>query len=184
MLISGKVWKYPGSIAAQQIVSSKYDKQGMSAKWAECVGYLLEDVDPDFSSAVRPGDMLLVERHLGNGHAHYYMTAIMTCRQAGITALLSESINPFFQHLAIDNGLPAWGYPGLAAFVRGGDVLQLDLASGAARNLTLGTQTQFAPLDSIVLDILAAGGSTAWALGRIGWRQTRESTVSAARGAQ
>ena len=163
MKLSGKVWKLGDNVSLADLLPLKYDDLGVNDKWAECATHVLEEVDPSFASAVRPGDIIVAGAKLGVGHAHFYRATFLACKATGIAALLAETTVDLFQRGAIDQGLPTWAYPGLNAFVNAGEQLELDLATGEARNLTRRTAASFAPLSPIVLDILAADGAFNWA---------------------
>jgi 3-isopropylmalate/(R)-2-methylmalate dehydratase small subunit len=168
MKLEGKAWVFGDSLAATDIVSAQYDKAGMSRDYAECRRHLMEDVDPAFTSAVQPGDIVIAGESLGRGHAHYYTAAVMACREAGISALLCESVNALFQRGAIDLGLLTWAFPGITSFARTGDRIEIDLATGSATNHTTGAMRQFRPVSELIMSISAAGGSLDWALERVG----------------
>jgi 3-isopropylmalate/(R)-2-methylmalate dehydratase small subunit len=171
MKLSGKVWKLGDNIGATDLVSAQYDKQGMSRQWDECAKHVLEDIEPDFAATVQPGDLIVAGENLGSGHAHYYNTAIMACKTAGVGALLGESLNGLFQRAGIDQGFTVWSFKGLNTLVETGDRLEIDLTTGAARNLTSGKTAQFKPVSQVILDIIDAGGSIGWALRRTGATQ-------------
>lgn len=177
MILEGRVWKVGDGVSATNIVSAQHDALGMSRKWSECATHLLADVDPALATAVRPGDLLVAGRDFGTGHAHYYTTAIMAAKAAGLAAMLAEDIGGLFQRAAIDFGMPACALPGIAAFVDSGDRLRIDLATGDACNLTTGAEAAFAPLPSLIVDILTAGGSRNWALRRVGADHAIQATI-------
>ena len=166
MKLSGTVWKLPGQVGATDLVPARFDDAGVNDQWEECARHLLEDVDPSLAGALKRGDIIVAGTQLGTGHAHYYRAAIMTCKFAGVGALLSDSVKELFQRASIDQGLVAWPYPGICALVSSGDHLELDLESGHALNRTTGGTANFRPLSPIVLDILRAGGSFPLALQR------------------
>ena len=168
MKLEGRVWKFGDSVGATDIVSARYDKEGMNSQWAECAKHVFEDVNPELATKVQPGDILVAGTNLGTGHAHYYTAAIMGCKFAGFGGLLAERLNGLFQRAAIDQGVPALSIAGLGGFVNNGDHLEFDLVSGAACNHTTGATRQFAPLSPIIIDILSSGGSLNWALRRVG----------------
>jgi 3-isopropylmalate dehydratase small subunit len=168
MKLSGKVWKFGDTVGATDIVGAKYDSIGMSRQWAECAKHVFEDTDPSIAGAIQPGDIVVAGESFGAGHAHYYSTAIMACKTAGITGFLVESIGGLFQRACIDFGLAAWALPGISDFVSQGDHLEIDLSTGAATNLTTGATTQFKPVSRTILDIVEADGSKNWALKRVG----------------
>jgi 3-isopropylmalate/(R)-2-methylmalate dehydratase small subunit len=168
MLLSGRVWKYGDDLRATDLVSPQYDKQGLSGQWTECAKHVLESVDPTFVAGVQRGDILVAGKNLGAGHAHYYMTAIMACRTVGLSALLGDPVSALFQRAAVDQGLLAWSFAGLHDLVTTGDLLEIDLAGGRARNLSAGRIAQLKPVAPLVLEICQAGGSRNWALRRVG----------------
>jgi 3-isopropylmalate/(R)-2-methylmalate dehydratase small subunit len=106
MILSGRVWKLGDDVGATDIVSAEYDKLGMSHQWGECAQYVLKDVRPELAGEVKPGDIVVAGRNFGTGHAHYYSTAIMACKAAGIAGLFGESVSGLFQRAAIDFGMP------------------------------------------------------------------------------
>lgn len=171
MILRGRVWKFGDELGATDLVSAAYDRFGMSRQWDECAKHLLEDIDPHFPAKVGRGDLLVAGRNLGAGHAHYYTAAIMGAHTAGIGGMLGETMGGLFRRAAIDLGVPALAVGGIAALVETGDELEVDLAAGKAVNRSNGAKIGFAAVSPIVLDILAAGGSTSWALDRIGYRE-------------
>lgn len=168
MKLSGKVWKFADGLGATDILPARYDKQGMSRQWAECATHLFEDVAPGVAGQIGEGDILVAGKGFGAGHAHYYSAAIMGGMAAGLRAFLVEGIGGLFQRGSIDFGMPAWVVPGISALVETGDRLDVDLAAGEARNGSTGATLAFGPVSPLILDILTAGGSQLWALGRVG----------------
>jgi 3-isopropylmalate/(R)-2-methylmalate dehydratase small subunit len=168
MILKAKIWKFGDSLAATDVLSSQYDRMGLSGQWNECAKHLLETIDPDFATGVEHGDLFIAGENLGLGHAHYHLSAIMACKAAGLGGLFAESINGLFQRAAIDHGLPCWSIKGVSALVDRGERVEIDLSGGTATNLATGRGQQFNPVPEIILDILKAGGSRNWALRRAG----------------
>lgn len=168
MILKGRVWTFGDELGSTDLVSAAYDKFGMSQQWAECARHLLEDIDPGFAGKISQGDLLVAGRNLGAGHAHYYTAAIMGAHTAGLGGLLGETMGGLFRRAAIDLGVPALAIAGITGLVRSGDQLEVDLGGGRATNRSTGNSIEFAPVSPIIVDILAAGGSTNWALRRIG----------------
>lgn len=171
MKLAGHAIRLGDGIGATDIVSAQYDQQGMSRQWEECARHLLEDVDPAILPAIRRGDMVIAGQNFGRGHAHYYMTAVMACKTAGLSALIADQVNVLFQRAAIDQGLLVWQIKGIHDFVTNGDGLEIDFAKGSAvRTAADGTRETllFKPLAPLIVDIVTAGGSNDWALARVG----------------
>lgn len=168
MKLQGSIWHFGDNLGATDIVSSKYDKAGMARDWEECRKHLLEDRDPGFSAAIRPGDIVIAGHNLGRGHAHYYTAAVMGCKQAGLGAILCESVNALFQRAAIDLGFLVWPFAQITEMASSGDTVTVDLVKGHLLNLTTGAEHALAPLPTLVADIVNAGSSLNWALSRVG----------------
>ena len=121
--------------------------------------YLLETVDPAFAASVLPGDLIVAGRNFGCGSAMEVAATVILA--AGIKAVLAESFSRTFYRNAINNGLVP-----VACDTRGigeGDQLEVRLVSGVAevRDVTSGVLVMGAPLPSIMLGILEAGGLVA-----------------------
>jgi 3-isopropylmalate/(R)-2-methylmalate dehydratase small subunit len=172
MKFTGDVWKFGDNIGATDLVSSAHDDIGMGRQWAECAKHVLEELDPEFPSKVKEGDILVAGEKLGVGHAHYYPAAIMGSSAAGLAGLFAESVGALFQRNAIDLGVPIWPLPGISKLVENGDRLELDLSGGKATNVTTGKTMEFKPISPVILEILEAGGSTNWGLRRVGKLQS------------
>lgn len=168
MILNGRVWKLGDKVNATDIVSAEFDQQAMAQQYDICAQHVLEDVYPDVAQKLKPGDVLVAGSSFGMGHAHYFGGAILGAREAGISAFLAESISAIFQRMAIEWGMAALEFPGIAAFVNNGDQLEFDLTTGVARNLTTNASRQFRPVPQLILDIVRDGGSSNWALRRVG----------------
>jgi 3-isopropylmalate/(R)-2-methylmalate dehydratase small subunit len=170
MRIRGNVWKFGDDLGAMDLLSARYDREGMSGNWSECAKHVLEDVEPNFPSTVQKGDILVAGYNLGAGHAHYHRAAVMACATAGLTGMFARSVNALFLRVAVDLGVPVWSFSDLADFVSSGDKLEIDLRAGVATNLTSGDRLKVTPLPDIILDILDAGSSESWAYRRVAAR--------------
>ena len=178
MKLIGKVWKFGDNLSVFDLLPAKYDELGVNENWRECAKHLLEEIEPRFPSAMRPGDIIVAGNSLGTGHAHYYRATILACKAGGIGALLATTTASLFQRAAIDQGLPVWSYPGIGSMVTGGEQLEMDLATGTARNLETGTTLQFRPLAPVILEILAADGAFNWAKRRVAQKAVQGNAAS------
>ena len=168
MKFVGRVWKLGDNVGATDLLAAQYDKAASTGKADECAKHVLEIMRPEFQADKRPGDIIVGGVNLGAGHAHYHRGAVIGSRAAGISALLAETISGLFLRGAIDEGYPVWGFRGLHDFVQDGDRLEIDVGTGKAQNITLGTTRQFEPMAKPILGILNAGSSVKWALQRVG----------------
>jgi 3-isopropylmalate/(R)-2-methylmalate dehydratase small subunit len=116
----------------------------------------MQEYDPGFASAVRPGDLLVGNHNFGYGHPHYPPMKAM--RHMGIAGVIAESFSPGYWRGEISMGFPQVSCPGILAFVERWDEIEVDWAATCVRNLTQGTELAFEPLPRADLEMLEAGG--------------------------
>jgi 3-isopropylmalate/(R)-2-methylmalate dehydratase small subunit len=134
----GKVWKFGDCIDSGNI-------KGVMA-----------GIDPEFHKKVQPGDVIVAGINFGMGSSSE--DAPRSLRDAGIAAILAESISNIYLRTLINLGLPAIECPGISTIAEEGHELEVDLESGRARNLTNGNSRAFAPFSDHAIAILEKGG--------------------------
>jgi 3-isopropylmalate/(R)-2-methylmalate dehydratase small subunit len=134
----GKVWKFGDCIDSGNI-------KGVMA-----------GVDPEFHKKVQPGDLIVAGINFGMGSSSE--DAPRSLRDAGIAAILAESISNIYLRTLINLGLPAIECSGISSIVEEGHELEVDLESGRVRNLTTGNSRTFAPFSDHAVAILEKGG--------------------------
>ena len=123
---------------------------------AELTKAAMQAYDPEFSSVVRPGDLLVGNHNFGYGHPHYPPMKAM--RHLGIAGVIAESFSPGYWRGEISMGFPQVSCPGILGFVQRWDELEVDWQAQLVRNLTQGTELGFEPLPTADLKMLEAGG--------------------------
>lgn len=116
----------------------------------------MQEYDPGFAGAVRPGDLLVGNHNFGYGHPHYPPMKAM--RHLGIAGVIAESFSPGYWRGEISMGFPQIPCPGILAFVERWDELEVDWDAQRVRNLTQGTAIAFEPLPRADLEMIEAGG--------------------------
>ena len=134
----GKVWKFGDCIDSGNI-------KGVMA-----------GIDPEFHTKVQPGDVIVAGINFGMGSSSE--DAPRSLRDAGIAAILAESISNIYLRTLINLGLPAIECPGVSSIVEEGHELEVDLESGRVRNLANGASRTFAPFSDHAIAILEKGG--------------------------
>jgi 3-isopropylmalate/(R)-2-methylmalate dehydratase small subunit len=135
---SGKVWKFGDCIDSGNI-------KGVMA-----------GIDPEFHTKIRPGDLIVAGINFGMGSSAE--DAPRSLRDAGVAAILAESISNIYLRTLINLGLPAIECSGISGIVEEGHELEVDLEAGRARNLTTGNSRTFAPFSDHAIAILERGG--------------------------
>ena len=137
-IFKGKVWKFGDCIDSGNI-------KGVMA-----------GIDPDFHKKVQLGDVIVAGINFGMGSSAE--DAPRSLRDAGIAAILAESISNIYLRTLINLGLPAIECSGISSFVEEGDELEVDLEAGAVRNVNSGASKTFPPFSDHALAILEKGG--------------------------
>ena len=137
-IFRGKVWKFGDCLDSGAIAG------------------VMAGVDPEFHKKVRPGDIIVAGINFGMGSSAEH--APRSLRDAGVAAVVAESISNIYLRTLINLGLPAIECPGISGIVNEGDELELDLGSGSARNVTRGVSRSFPPFSEHALAVLERGG--------------------------
>jgi 3-isopropylmalate/(R)-2-methylmalate dehydratase small subunit len=137
-IFKGKVWKFGDCIDSGNI-------KGVMA-----------GIDPEFHKKVQPGDVIVAGINFGMGSSAE--DAPRSLRDAGIAAILAESISNIYLRTLINLGLPAIECSGISSLVDEGDELEVDLESGTVRNINNGSSKTFPPFSDQAIAILERGG--------------------------
>lgn len=133
------------------IIPGKYLRTKDQSLWAE---HVLEGLDPQFSSKVKQGDVVVAGRNFGCGSSREQ--AALALKQAGVSAVVAKSFARIFYRNAINVGLPL-----VEADIecQEGDEVEVDLSTGTIR---VGDRTfQGTKIPGFLLDILQDGGLVA-----------------------
>ena len=116
----------------------------------------MQSYDPDFATAVKPGDIIVGNRNFGYGHPHYPPMRAM--RHLGIAGVVAESFSPGYWRGEISMGFPQASCPGILDLVDRWDEIEVDWEANTLRNLTKGTSLPIEPLSFADREMLDAGG--------------------------
>ncbi|MFL5799699.1 MAG: 3-isopropylmalate dehydratase small subunit [Actinomycetota bacterium] len=120
----------------------------------------MQDLDPEFASTVRPGDLIVGGRNFGSGSSREH--APIAIEANGVACVVAESFARIFFRNAVNVGLPIVECPDVTEDAESGDRFRVDLDSGVVENVTRGRKFQGTPLPPFMRDILDAGGLMPW----------------------
>ena len=152
MVITGKTWKYGDNINTDVIFPGKHTYTLTDPE--EIAAHALEDLDPNFASMVKPGDVIVAGRNWGCGSSREQAATCL--KWAGVGAVIAVSFARIFYRNAINNSLPAIVCPEAVAAIEAGQTVTIDLA-GAKIQCPAG-DFAFDPFPPSVQQILAGGG--------------------------
>jgi len=152
MKAHGRCWKFGDNIPTDQIVRSDRALGSME----EMRAHVLENLNPAFPLEVQPGDILVAGRHFGQSSGR--AIAPKALQATGLGAVVVESAARLFYRNCFEIGLPLVVCPGITAAVEQGDVLAVDVESGAVSVERSGVRLTGERTDPFLLDMLRAGG--------------------------
>ncbi len=112
--------------------------------------------DPDFTDAVREGDVVVGAENFGYGHPHF--APMIGLRRLGIRAVIAESFATGYWREEIAEGFPQIACPGITRLVERWDEIEIDWEGAEVRNLGRGGARPIAPYSSAERGMLKAGG--------------------------
>ncbi|MBE9472067.1 MAG: 3-isopropylmalate dehydratase small subunit [Chloroflexi bacterium] len=162
MSIEGRVWKYGDDVNTDVIFPGKYTYTISDP--AEMGEHALEDLDPEFRSRVRQGDVIVAGKNFGCGSSREQAVTCLVAK--GVGAIIARSFARIYYRNCINNALPAITCPEAVEALERGDEIEVNLEAGEIR-CAKGTFT-FPPLPEAVMGIFAAGGLIAYTRKRLG----------------
>ena len=151
-IIRGRVWKYGDNINTDVIFPGKYTYT--VSEPAEMPAHALEDLDPDFASGVKPGDIIVAGKNWGCGSSREQ--AVTCLKESGLGAIIAESFARIYYRNCLNAALPALLCPEAVHVIQDGEQVKINLEKGEIR--TSKGIYSFSPLPEVVREIFDAGG--------------------------
>ncbi len=151
--LRGRAHTYEKNVDTDVIIPGKYCN---IVDQAELGKHAMEGIDPDFSSRVRNGDIIVADSNFGCGSSRE--VAPIAIKGAGVSAVIAKSFARIFYRNAINIGLPILESPEAVDAIAAGDEIEIDPAAGAIRNLTKGTNYKAAEFPTFMRSLIEAGG--------------------------
>ena len=152
-MLKGKVHKYGANVDTDAIIPARYLNISEPAELAK---HAMEDIDKDFLSRVKPGDIMMATTNFGCGSSREH--APLAIKAAGISCVIAKSFARIFFRNAINTGLPLLECDEAVDKTKAGDTLEVDLSRGKINNLTNGETFTAKPYPDFMSELIAAGG--------------------------
>ncbi|MEP7285234.1 MAG: 3-isopropylmalate dehydratase [Chloroflexota bacterium] len=152
MQYQGRAWKYGDNVDTDVIFPGKYTYTVTDV--AEMATHALEDLDPTFASAVKPGDIVVAGTNWGCGSSREQAVTCLVA--AGVKVLVARSIARIFFRNAVNGGLLPVICPAAVEAIQNGETVSVD-ADQYTVTCAAGT-FDFPPLSPSLIAILQAGG--------------------------
>ncbi len=152
-MLKGKVHKYGANVDTDAIIPARYLSVSEAAELAK---HCMEDIDKDFVSKVKPGDIIVSTTNFGCGSSREH--APRAIKAAGISCIIAKSFARIFFRNAINIGLPLLECDEAVAKTKAGDILEVDLSSGKIKNLNNGMTFTAKSYPDFMAELISAGG--------------------------
>ncbi len=150
MKLQGNAFVYGDHVDTDVIIPARYLN---TADPKELAKHCMEDIDAQFVSKVKPGDVIVAGNNFGCGSSREH--APIAIKASGVSCVVAKSFARIFYRNAINTGLPivVSDIP-----VKAGDQVSVDLTAGSIENLTTGEKRSFAPFPAFLQGIIEMGG--------------------------
>lgn len=148
----GRVWRYGDDVNTDVIFPGKYTYQPLSPE--EMATHAMEDLDPDFATNVKQGDVIVAGANFGCGSSREQAATCL--KAAGVAAIIAKSFSRIFFRNAINSGLPVIELKRGIESIQNQDAVEIDFQNGVV--IHEGNKYHFPALPKEVLAILEDGG--------------------------
>ena len=122
----------------------------------ELASHCMEDIDKDFHSKIKPGDVMVAGLNFGCGSSREH--APIAIKESGISLVIAKSFARIFYRNAINIGLAILECPEAAEAIAEGNVVEADLDAGILYDRTTGKEFRTQPFPAFIQKIIADGG--------------------------
>ena len=152
-MLNGKVHKYGADVNTDAIIPARYLNV---SDLAELAKHCMEDIDKDFVSKVKPGDIIMASTNFGCGSSREH--APLAIKESGVSCVIAKSFARIFFRNAINIGLPLLECDEAVDKTGTGDTLEVELSTGTIRNQTNNMVFTAKPYPEFMAELISAGG--------------------------
>lgn len=148
-----KIYVYGDNVDTDVIIAARYlndpDERNLAA-------HCMEDIDPQFSSTVEAGDIIVGGANFGCGSSREH--APLAIKASGIKCVIAASFARIFYRNAINIGLPILECEEAADEINANDEVSVDFDTGIITDITTGKTYKAQPFPLFIQNIIKAGG--------------------------
>lgn len=157
MRANGKVFKYGDNVDTDVIIPARYLNV---PDMKELAVHAMEDIDAEFSSKVKKGDLIVARKNFGCGSSREHAPAVI--KENGVSCVIAETFARIFYRNAINIGLPIIECKEASEEIEAGDEVEVDFDSGMIYDKTKGTSYQGQAFPPFMQKIITSGGLIAY----------------------
>ena len=149
----GTVFQYGDNVDTDVIIPARYLNAPSPEELAK---HCMEDIDPNYASSVKPGDIVVGGWNFGCGSSREH--APISIQASGAACVIAASFARIFYRNAINIGFPILECPEAALAIKSGDLVSVDFATGKIVDETTGQAFQASGFPPFIEKIIAQGG--------------------------
>ncbi len=149
----GTVFKYGDNVDTDVIIPARYLN---SSDPTELALHCMEDIDKDFVSKVKKGDIMVATKNFGCGSSREH--APIAIKAAGVSCVIAETFARIFYRNAINIGLPIIECKEASIAIQNGDEVEVNFDTGIITDLTTKESFQGQAFPEFMQKIIAAEG--------------------------
>ena len=149
----GTVFKYGDNVDTDVIIPARYLN---SSDPTELALHCMEDIDKDFVSKVKKGDIMVATKNFGCGSSREH--APIAIKAAGVSCVIAETFARIFYRNAINIGLPIIECKEASIAIQNGDEVEVNFDTGIITDLTTKESFQGQSFPEFMQKIIVAEG--------------------------
>ncbi len=150
MKAHGIVHKYGDNVDTDVIIPARYLN---TSDHKELASHCMEDIDKEFVSRVKQGDIMVANMNFGCGSSREH--APIAIKASGIGCVIASTFARIFYRNAINIGLPILECDEAAKDI---DAVEIDFDTGVITNITKDRTYQAQPFPDFIKEIIKSGG--------------------------
>lgn len=153
MNAKGFVHKYGDNVDTDVIIPARYLN---TADHKELASHCMEDIDKEFVSKVKTGDIMVGGANFGCGSSREH--APIAIKNSGISCVIAKTFARIFFRNSINIGLAILECPEASERIDAGDCVEIDFDTGLITNVTKNETYKAEPFPEFVKEIIKADG--------------------------
>ena len=153
MKAKGFVHKYGDNVDTDVIIPARYLN---TANHKELASHCMEDIDKDFVSKVKAGDIMVGGENFGCGSSREH--APIAIKESGISCVIASSFARIFYRNSINIGLAILECDEASKKINAGDEVEVDFDSGIITNITKNESYKAEPFPEFIKNIINSNG--------------------------
>lgn len=153
MIAEGKVFVFGDNVDTDVIIPARYLNIS-DAK--ELASHCMEDIDANFVSSVKQGDIIVAGKNFGCGSSREHAPAVI--KTVGISCVIAETFARIFFRNSINIGLPILECEEASKRIEPNDIVKVDFKTGVIYNISKNEEYHALPFPPFIDNIIKNGG--------------------------